>query len=66
MKDKVIRSKHPKDSFWIVWVLTAIIILMLSTRLHATECEVLNLDTNKCEYLVDQNLSDNAEWIEFY
>ena len=29
-------------------------------------CEVYNLDTDKCEKLLDQNITMNQEWEHFY
>lgn len=47
----------------IIFFLLLISLLVIASR---AECEVLNLDTNECERYLDQNLSLNNNWIEFY
>ena len=45
-----------------------LIIGCFASYLKASEliCEVYNFDTNLCEPYVDQNLTNNPTWIDFY
>jgi len=47
----------------IIFFLLLLSLLVIALR---AECEVLNLDTMKCELMSEQNLTLNSAWVEFY
>jgi len=57
---------HLKITDYIIKFLLVVALLLIGLSTTGRACEILNLDTNKCELMSEQNLSVNSAWIEFY
>jgi len=55
-----------KIADYIIKFLLVVALLLIGLSTTGRACEVLNLDTNKCELIKEQNLSINSAWVEFY
>jgi len=55
-----------KIADFIIKFLLVVALLLIGLSTAGRACEVLNLDTNKCELMSEQNLSINSAWLEFY
>jgi len=55
-----------KIADYIIKSLLIIALLLIGLSISGKACEVFNYDTSKCELMIEQNLSANSAWAEFY
>jgi len=55
-----------KIADYIIKFLLVVALLLIGLSTVGKSCEVLNIDTNRCESFAEQNQTLNSAWIEFY